>query len=136
MLTPTSGLDRDLAASAFLVAGSIISLVLARTALRLNIKSTAYTGNGRMEIKCPNCGTLQTLGTSGACRQCLLRFHIQLTEPHCPACDHLLLNLESSRCPECGHAINRPAQRRQAPPHPPRPPRPAPPLDEPRAQFG
>jgi len=101
-------LQRSLEALTFLFTGSAICMIVARSALRVQTRSNLHEGVSALELKCPNCGTLQTLGLNGACRHCLLRFNIQLTDPHCPACDHLLLNLESNRCPECGHDIRRP----------------------------
>ncbi len=106
--------DRDLAASTFLLTGSVICLILVRTCLRFKSKITAHEGVDRLEIRCPNCGVLQEMGLSGSCRKCLLRFNISIADPRCPGCDHLLLNLESDRCPECGLAFRRPG-----PPAPP-----------------
>ncbi len=92
-----------------LAAGAIMAMLVARTMLRLNPKPTAPLGIDHIKLHCPICGTLQNVPLQGACHKCLVEFKIALTEPHCPACNYLVLNLTSDHCPECGAAISRPA---------------------------
>ena len=96
-----------------LAVGTIVAMLLARTMLRLKPKLTPM-GVDRLKLHCPICGTEQTIGLQGACRKCLVQFRITLAEPRCPACQYLLLNLDSDRCPECGTAIQRPVEPAEA----------------------
>ena len=59
-----------------------------------------------LKLTCPRCLTTQTLnsGTS-RCRNCRLKFRIEIEEPRCPSCGYLLHMLTEPRCPECGQAL-------------------------------
>ncbi len=89
--------------------GSAMLMVIARASLRLVPRLTTARVVDRITLTCPNCGVAQEMDLRGTCKGCLLQFKIELAEPHCPECRHLLINLTSDRCPECGHAIKRPA---------------------------
>jgi len=91
-----------------LAAGTIVAMLVARTMLRLKPKPAAPTGITQVKLHCPVCGTLQDMGLNEACHKCLVQFHITLVEPHCPACQLIILNLTSDHCPKCGQAIRRP----------------------------
>jgi hypothetical protein len=59
-----------------------------------------------MDITCPMCKKKQAMATGGAlCVDCGLRITIQLDQPQCAKCGHLLYGLKFDRCPECGTAV-------------------------------
>jgi len=59
-----------------------------------------------VEVICPLCRKKQSIATGGAlCVECGLRITIQLEQPQCAKCGHLLYGLKFDRCPECGTAV-------------------------------
>ncbi len=99
---------RCLDATLYLTVGGTLCLLTARELLRVKCAPTSLPGIAGMQIICPNCHTPGVVRLNGACPACLLQFRITLIEPKCPQCDHLLLNLNSDRCTECGFQLKRP----------------------------
>jgi rRNA maturation protein Nop10 len=59
-----------------------------------------------VEVICPLCRKKQPIATGGAmCVECGLRITIQLEQPQCAKCGHILYGLKFDRCPECGTAV-------------------------------
>lgn len=86
---------------------SLIPLALLNRNPRDAQASGALSASGLVLI-CPRCHLQQTLGFGQSnCRQCDLRFAIEVTEPRCPACQYLLFGLTSSQCPECGAEVGK-----------------------------
>lgn len=108
-------LPRCLAATGTLAVGAIACMLTARTMLRLK-KPAPPPGIDRLTLTCPVCQTYQPMDFKGDCIKCHLQFTISLLEPRCPNCTHLLLNLTSDRCPECGTPVKRNAPLPAPPP--------------------
>ncbi len=67
------------------------------------VESTALA----LKLTCPRCLLEQVITNGHArCRQCRLKFHIEIEEPRCPGCNYLLHQLVSPQCPECGLALS------------------------------
>lgn len=87
-------------------AGSIIVMILPRLDRTADAKERESLPNRLgMEIVCPRCKHRQELpGGHSRCRECGLRFLIEIEEPRC-ACGYLLHMLQGDSCPECGRVI-------------------------------
>ena len=113
----TRGFDRspsDSLAMRMLAAGAIVSAcgVLAVTLLvafgrrMLTTSSRELSAITHIAVTCPRCGVRQqaALGESNS-SGCGLVFLLRVAEPRCPRCDHLLFDLKSEACPECGTRV-------------------------------
>lgn len=91
------------------VSGSLGVLVLSRFAAA-PVFVTDRSIVQELDVRCPRCSDQQALpfGKS-ACRRCGLRFRIDVEEPRCRECSHLLVGTQSDHCPECGTPIALPA---------------------------
>ena len=60
----------------------------------------------RLEIVCPRCTSRQVVEAGRpTCRDCGLKFRIEIEEPRCAKCGYLQWQLTERRCPECGEAF-------------------------------
>lgn len=60
----------------------------------------------RMQIVCPRCDVHQEIDAGPSrCRQCGLRFTLEIEEERCAKCGYTVYQLTSHRCPECGHVL-------------------------------
>lgn len=81
-----------------------------------DVESTALT----LKLTCPRC-TLEQVVADGVsrCRQCRLKFHIEIEEPRCPCCHYLLHQLTRPICPECGLSLGADEVSAESPADPP-----------------
>lgn len=86
----------------------VISFVAAVAAIKIRRTDSPPQFNyTQLQIQCPHCQTAQLLTEAGqCCCECGLQFHFRITEPHCDACDYLLIGQAKGTCPECGHTIS------------------------------
>ncbi|MFW6060941.1 MAG: zinc ribbon domain-containing protein, partial [Phycisphaeraceae bacterium] len=103
--------------------GTLTVPILARVQ---RIDQTANTESTplRLSLTCPRCLTTQEVDSGHArCATCRLKFHIEIEEPRCPACNYLLHMLTEPVCPECGRQLGPEEVAAQAPgPAPSAPP--------------
>jgi hypothetical protein len=85
--------------------GSLTLVVLARLK-RVQKVERLQSSEKEIELVCPRCTTRQVVGAGDSkCRECGLKFRIEIEEPRCAACGYLLWQLTERRCPECGQTF-------------------------------
>jgi len=69
---------------------------------RTEVATTAL----QVQLTCPRCGdaAVRPAGRS-TCRKCGLRVRLEIEEERCAACNYVLYQLTSDRCPECGAPV-------------------------------
>ena len=89
--------------------GTIAVPILHRVSA-IKTREAVSTVELKLTIVCPRCSTQQELGVGRSkCRQCALRFQIEIEEDVCAKCGYPLYKLESANCPECGEPVVQPA---------------------------
>lgn len=82
--------------------GSLTLVILARLA-RVRKVEQLQTSSKELELVCPRCAERQVVRAGDSeCRECGLKFRIEVEEPRCARCGYLLWQLTERRCPECG----------------------------------
>jgi MFS family permease len=90
------------AAGVLAACGSMTLVILAALG-RMRREQELTTTPPELELRCPRCLTMQTLGRDkDACYACGLNIIVRIEEPRCRNCDYLLWQLPDRRCPECG----------------------------------
>ncbi len=90
--------------------GSLALLVLSRLNRKAEFVVVSASEYLRVTLLCPRCHRKQDLPLGGAaCEGCGLKIEVKVEEPRCTQCGYLLFMLRGDRCPECGAAIERPA---------------------------
>ncbi len=85
--------------------GSLTLVVLARLK-RVQKIEHLQTSAREIELTCPRCTKRQVVCAGDSkCRECGLRFRIEIEEPRCARCGYLLWQLTERRCPECGQTF-------------------------------
>lgn len=87
------------------VCGTIAMPILHRIS-SIHRREAVRTAELYLTMTCPRCELTQKLSTGRtACKQCGLRFLIEIEENLCEKCGYPLYKLESAACPECGTPI-------------------------------
>jgi predicted RNA-binding Zn-ribbon protein involved in translation (DUF1610 family) len=85
--------------------GSLTLVILARLK-RVQKVEQLQTSDKELELVCPRCTERQVVRAGNSkCRECGLKFRIEIEEPRCARCGYLLWQLTERRCPECGETF-------------------------------
>lgn len=98
------------------VACGTIAVPILHRVSAIRLREAVRTTELSISITCPRCATTQELSVGrSCCKNCSLRFIIEIEEDNCAKCGYPLYMLKSAVCPECGTPIsNAPAGARPA----------------------
>lgn len=87
-------------------AAATLGVMILSRGRRVEAVANLSPGLAQIDLSCPRCEARQTLiAGECACRECGLKFNIEVEESRCRKCDYPLWKLPQRRCPECGLAF-------------------------------
>lgn len=89
-----------------LTACGTVSLPILHRISAMQLREAVRTVELQIALTCPRCNRAQTLAVGRSrCRQCGLKFAVEIEEDNCKKCGYPLYQIQSAVCPECGTAI-------------------------------